>query len=141
MRRFVDTNVPMYAAGAAHELREPCRKVLEAIRTGEIEAVIDTEVVQEILHRYGRMGLYGEGARMARDVLAMASVVYPVEREDAERSVELFERLGPKGLRARDAVHAAVMLRRGIREIISADTHFDLVEGIRRIDPWEFGAR
>ncbi len=141
MQRFVDTNVPMYAAAAAHELREPCRKVPEAIRTGEIEAVIDTEVVQEILHRYGRMGLYGEGARMARDVPAMASVVYPVEREDAEQSVELFERLGSRGLRARDAVHAAVMLRRGIREIISADTHFDPVEGIRRIDPREFGAR
>jgi predicted nucleic acid-binding protein len=48
----VDTNVPMYAAGKSHHLKEPCQRVILAIAKGELNAVTDTEVFQEILYRY-----------------------------------------------------------------------------------------
>ena len=35
----------------------------------------------------------------------------------------------------RDAVHAATMRNNGLETIISADTHFDRIPGIRRADP------
>ena len=34
-----------------------------------------------------------------------------------------------------DAIHIATMLNRGILHIVSADTHFDSVAGIQRIEP------
>ena len=37
----------------------------------------------------------------------------------------------------RDLIHAAVMLTHGIDVIISADTYFDIIEGVRRLDPGE----
>ena len=38
----------------------------------------------------------------------------------------------------RDWLHLAVMLNNGITDIISADRHFDDIEGITRLDPREF---
>ena len=37
------------------------------------------------------------------------------------------------GIQARDAIHAAVMLNRGITRIMSADRGFDRIPGIQRI--------
>ena len=39
------------------------------------------------------------------------------------------------GVSARDLVHAAVMRRLGVDRIISADTDFDRLEAIERLDP------
>ena len=36
---------------------------------------------------------------------------------------------------ARDVIHVAVMQNNGLTEIISTDAHFDLIEGITRLDP------
>lgn len=49
---FVDANIPMYAAGVEHPLKQPCVAMLEAIAKGSLGAVTNVEVVQEILHRY-----------------------------------------------------------------------------------------
>ena len=38
-RVFIDTNIPMYAAGASHPLREPARQVILAIATSQLDAV------------------------------------------------------------------------------------------------------
>ncbi len=38
-------------------------------------------------------------------------------------------------LRSRDVIHAAVMFNNGISKMISTDKHFDVIMGIRRIDP------
>ena len=53
---FVDTAVLMYAVGADHPLREPCRRVLAGVESGEIDAEISVEVVQELVHRYLAIG-------------------------------------------------------------------------------------
>jgi predicted nucleic acid-binding protein len=49
---LVDANVFMYAAGAEHPHKAPSRIFLEKVAGGEIEAALDAEVLQEILHRY-----------------------------------------------------------------------------------------
>ena len=55
--------------------------------------------------------------------------VYPVEREDVERARRLVQ---TTRLSARDAVHIAIMRRRGITRILTFDLGFDEVEGIAR---------
>jgi len=135
--RFLDVNVPMYAAGRAHPYKEPCAWVMTEIAEGRLEVAIDVEIVQEILHRYGAIGRREVGLTLAKNLLDLVSTVYPVEPEDVRLAMELFRRYGPRGLTARDAIHAAVMQRYGIREIISTDAHFDLIRGIRRLDPKE----
>ena len=49
---FIDANLIMYSIGSPHPLREPCKKILEKIKSREILGVTNTEVLQEILYRY-----------------------------------------------------------------------------------------
>ena len=56
--------------------------------------------------------------------------VLPITDRDMALACDLIER--HRGLPARDAVHAATMQNNGLETIISADTHFDRIPGIRR---------
>ncbi len=136
-RRFLDVNVPMYAGGKAHPYREPCRWVMTEVAEGRLAVAIDTEIVQEILYRFGAIQRWPTGVAMARDVVALVAAIHPVEVEDARLAIDLFERYGPRGVAARDVLHVAVMKSKGLTEIISTDPHFELIEGITRLDPAE----
>lgn len=47
---FLDTNVFLYAVGAAHPLRELGQNVLRRVTNGDLLATTSTEVIQEILY-------------------------------------------------------------------------------------------
>lgn len=49
---LIDSNIFMYAAGTPHPNKEPSATFLDQVAIGEVDAVIDAEVLQEILHRY-----------------------------------------------------------------------------------------
>ncbi len=132
---LLDVNVPMYAAGRPHRYREACVKAMSEVAEGRLNAAIDTETIQEILYRYGALRKWSIAIALANNLLDVVDTVYPVLPSDASLTVELFERYAPKGVTARDLVHVAVMKSNGLAEIISTDSHFDLVEGIRRLDP------
>jgi predicted nucleic acid-binding protein len=134
---FLDVNVPMYAAGVEHPYREPCRWVMAEIAGERLTAVIDAEIIQEILHRYGALGRYADAVAIAREVMEIIPSVLAITAGDVQTAVALFQQYAPQGLRARDVLHLAVMLNNGLTDIISTDGHFDLVPGIRRIDPGE----
>lgn len=63
-RLFIDVNIPMYAAGTTHPLREPSQRVIKAIAAGQLDALTDAEVFQEILYRYLHIGERGKGFRV-----------------------------------------------------------------------------
>jgi predicted nucleic acid-binding protein len=132
---LLDVNVPMYAAGQAHRYKVPCAWVMREIAEGRLAAAIDTEAVQEILYRYGALQQWSIAVRMATNVLDIVPTVLPVQEADARLAVALLQRYGPVGVKARDLIHVAVMQNHGLTDIISTDTHFDLIEGITRLDP------
>lgn len=132
---FVDVNVPMYAAGAAHRYREACIWVLQQIAAGHIEAVIDTEIIQEVLYRYGNLKRWQIAATMANNLFVLIPNVLAVTLSDAQLAVELFKKYAPQGITARDLIHVAVMQNNDIQHIISTDKHFDKIAGIKRLDP------
>ena len=133
MTVFIDTAVLMYAAGGPHPLREASRAVLRRVGAGDVEAVISAVVVQEILHRFTRIGRPEQGAELARTALDLFAPVLPVTHAVMRRVPELVE-VHPD-LAARDLVHVATCLEEGIAEIVSPDRGFDAVPGIRRLDP------
>lgn len=137
MKVFVDSNVPMYVAGRDHPLREPARRFLARVRTGEVEAYTSTEVLQEILYRY--FGL--RRADLAHEVyelfVQLCPVVLPVTLADTDRARALLRTVD--GLSVRDAVHAGVALNHDIPRIASFDRGFERVAGLERL-PLESGA-
>jgi len=128
---FVDANVPMYLVGAGHPNKVRGQHLLERLTAERRRLVTSSEVFQEILRRYvatDRRALI----ELAFETLAgIVDDVLAVEWADvlaAKALVHAHPRLS-----ARDAVHAAVMQRRRITEILTFDSGFDEVTGIRRL--------
>lgn len=141
-RAFVDANVPIYAAGRDHPLREPCKEVLELAARRPGVSFTDAEVLQEMLHRYLSLKKWPAGKQVVIDFAAvMRGGIEAVRGEDVEHACALADGYAPR-LAARDLLHAAVMLRMGSDTIITADADFDDLqsEGIARLDPAEIAA-
>jgi len=126
---FVDSNIPMYLVGADHQHKAEARALLErAIADGET-LVTDAEVLQEILHRYFAIDRRDAIGPAFDALLGVVDEVFPVERDDVDRARRL---LGAAGLSARDAVHVAIMRRRGVSRILTFDRGFDGIPGVQR---------
>ncbi len=114
---------------------EACVWVLTQVAEGRLQAAIDSEIVQEILYRYGELERWDIAVSLAANLLDLVPTVYSVGSDDARLAIELFEQYAPQGVKARDLIHVAVMRRCGLTRVISTDRHFDQVAGIERLDP------
>ncbi len=132
---FLDVNVPMYAAGKDHPYKESCVWVLTEITNSRLETVIDAEIIQEILYRFGALQNWRVGAQMAQNLLDLIPTVLPVTVDDMKTAVSLYAQYAPHGVKARDVLHAAVMQSHQLTNIISTDKHFDQIADIMRLDP------
>lgn len=131
---FLDANVPIYAAGRPHPLKEPCSQILMLIAERPRAFITDAEVLQELLHRYLALRLWSGGREVFRRLAElMREQVEPVHAVDVEQAALLADQHAD--LSARDLLHAAVMSRLGLRRIVSADTGFDRLSDVERLDP------
>jgi uncharacterized protein len=133
---FVDTNIPVYAAGGEDPHKKPCIAIMAELARHPGAGISNAEVLQEILFVYLRR----------REPLKAAAVIdafdealdwriQAVTREDVLTAARM---AAAPSLQARDRIHLAVMARLGVTTIISADRGFDRVSGIRRLDPLQF---
>ena len=128
---FVDSNIPMYLVGAPHPNKDAARAALERIINRGEKMVTSAEVMQEILHRYGAIRR-PDAIQPAFDaLLGVVDEVYAVESEDVQRARDVMMGIGK--LSARDALHVAVMKRRGITRVLSFDVGFDAVGWVERV--------
>ena len=133
---FLDANLIMYSVGGPHPLKDPCNRVLEKIKSGDIFSVTNTEVLQEILHRYFSIGKPEIAEIAYTSLIRICISVYPVTIAETDRALSLMKEIPT--ITSRDAIHAATMINNGIEKIISTDIHFDLISEINRIDPGKF---
>ena len=116
---FVDTNVFMYAVGRDHPLKEEARSFFEAATADRSPLCTSAEVLQELLHAYlpvGRLETHDAAVRLLE---SMVVDVWPVEREDVRLARDLIGKHPALG--ARDLLHLACCVRRGIARIKSFD--------------------
>ena len=137
-RVFIDTNIPMYAAGAAHSLKEPCVRVMQLATAHPHIFVTDAEVLQEIIHRYlsVRQWLVGREAFSAFAEV-MHGRIEPVYVEDILHAARLAN--DHPNMSSRDLVHTTVAQRLGVSYIVSADADFDRIPGVTRLAPERVG--
>jgi len=116
---FVDTNVFMYFVGSEHPLREQARDFFDGARLQHLRLVTSTEVLQEILHRYVKLGRRGTASDAFALVDGSVSEVWPVERVDIDLARSLADRY--PGLEARDLVHLACCIRHEPHDLMTFD--------------------
>ncbi len=126
----------MYAVGADHALREPCRAALERAVHQGAALVTDSEVLQELLYRYFAIRRPGIAKIVYASAIRLCHEVLPVAEPHTARALALL--LERPSLSARDAVHVATMESARIRRILSTDRDFDAFSEIERIDPQAF---
>jgi predicted nucleic acid-binding protein len=130
---LIDSNVIMYAAGAAHRNRSRSLRYLEFIAKGDIEAALDAEVLQEILHRYKAIGRWVDGMRAYTLARSVVPTVLPIDAETTDRARALMDVY--RQLSARDAVHAAVVVVNNLDGICTFDRIYDRIAEVNRIEP------
>lgn len=129
----LDTTVLVYAKGADHPLRDPCRELVAAIAEERIEATTTAEVIQEFVHVRARRRERSDAAALGRDYAELLSPLLGVTRDNLQRGLVLFEKTPCLG--AFDAVLAAATAGAGAAALVSADTAFADLPGISHIVP------
>lgn len=130
----VDANIPVYVWGREHPLKRAATDVFDLIALHPASFFTDAEVLQELLHRYRALGMWDS----VRDKFAgfaelVSGRIEPMLEADVLAAADLAGRY-PQ-LSARDLIHVAVMLRAGARHIVSADSGFDVITEVERLDP------
>jgi predicted nucleic acid-binding protein len=131
----LDSTVLVYAVGADHPLRDPCRELVGAIAAGR-PATTTVEVLQEFAHVWARRRSREAAVRLARDYSDLLAPLLVVGEDDLHDGLRLYarsERLG-----AFDAVLAAAAHRANAKVIVSADEAFAEAD-LRHVVPDEAG--
>lgn len=129
----LDTTVLVYAKGADHRLREPCRRLIQAIERGAVQATTTAEAIQEFAHVRARRRDRTDAARLGGAYVDLLSPLLAITEGDLRAGLALFERY--PGLGAFDATIAAVAIGVGAQALVSADRAFAAVEDLPHIDP------
>lgn len=151
-RVLVDANIVLYVlAGKSPQ----CRKFLSRCAEGSIEGIITTVVAAEICHRRmileaAARGLVSSNPAKAlgrerskvrkltdyadevRDLLGGGLTAEAVRPEDFPVALEFQNR---HGLLTNDSLNLAAARRLGLRDIATADSHFDSIVGWRVYRP------
>lgn len=130
---LLDANILMYAGGAAHAHKADCLALLAVIAEGRVDAAMDVEVLQEILHRYRAIGRSDLGFKIYEMARTIVPEFIPICLADVDVARDLM-RADP-GLTARDGLHAAVCLRVGCEAFCTYDRDFERVPALRRTEP------
>lgn len=129
---FIDSNIPMCLIGAAHAHKTEAQQMLERCILDRRRLVTDSEVLQEILHRYVAINRRDAIQPAFNLLLGVVDEIFPIEVSSVERAKKIV--LSRKQLSARDALHLAVMEQQRIKQILTFDTGFDGIAGIKRVD-------
>ena len=135
----LDTTVLVYALGSDHPFRQPCRRLIGAVTSGDVAATTTVEVVQEFVHVWARRRDRRAAAELGLDYAELLSPLLQVDVDGLRTGLALFssgDRLG-----AFDAVLAAAALASGAERLVSADRAFGTVHGLAHVLPDANGVR
>lgn len=129
----LDTTVLVYAVGADHPFRDPCRQIVAAVQDGRLEATCTVEVIQEFAHVRARRRDRADAAELARAYAELLSPLLVIEERDLGDGLRLFET--HSGLGSFDAVLAAAARSFGAAALVSADAAYAVVPRLRHVIP------
>lgn len=123
----------VYAVGADHPLRNPCREIVRRAGTRNLRGEASVDVLQEFAHQ--RMRRTGDRAEAVRSARAIAGLCRLHETTPAVALAALDVLATNDRLTARDATFVALAAALGIAVILTPDKDFDGLDGLRRVDP------
>lgn len=134
--KLIDTNIILYSLGREHPLKEPCRRLIAKITSGEIAANIDVEILQEVLYIYAHRNERVKGIAACRYLLDIFPNPFSVSKNEISSAISFMDKY--PSLVSRDAIHASVVVNNKLKGIISEDRDYDMIKGIKRFKCRDF---
>lgn len=133
---ILDPTVLVYAVGEAHRFRDPCQRMIVAIRDGHVMATTTPQVVQEFAHVRARRRGRADARRLGIEYTDLLSPLLAVDEDGLRAGLDLFGAAGRPG--AFDSLVAAAGLANHAT-VVSADVAFGDIPGLRHVVPDEAG--
>jgi uncharacterized protein len=134
---LLDTSILVYAVGAEHRLRAPCRRLIELVADGTVVATTTVEAIQEFVHVRARRRSRGDAAELGRAYATLLAPLAQPTSTDLDEGLRLFEHQTELG--TFDAVLATTALRLTAGRLASADRAFQTVAGLTVLNPADDG--
>ena len=129
--RYVDSNIFISNLTGDNRLGKAAEKYLEAAASGKESAATSVHTMIEIYaFLKGKKLSEQRISEILRDVNQHGVTLLPFEPEFLKEALSMVK----KNWKLGDAIHYVTMKKHGIKEIVTDDSHFDNIEGIKRID-------
>ena len=135
MRAFVDSNIFIYAAQAHPKFGKACKKIVEDIESRKIEATTSVLNVAEVAEVIDRNVDRKASINVVELLLALPMDIEDVVKEHEIDALSIFALSKANYF---DTVFAAVMKEKFIDTIITNDSHFEEIKGIKSIKPLNY---
>lgn len=135
MKVFIDSNIFIYAAQAHPKFGESCKKILEDIESGKLEAITSVLNIAEVTEFIDRNEDRKASISVLELLLALPMDVECVVKEHEVDALSIFSLSKATYI---DTVFVAVMKEKFIDTIITNDSHFKDIKGIKVIKPLDY---
>lgn len=129
---YLDSNVFFYAKIMDKVFGKPCSTVLRRVVSNELEASTSVLVPIEVANALRKYGLAKDVADEVRAIFSLGIEIYSIDGADGREAAEIYSEIN---ISPYDCLHAAIMRKNGLKEIISADKDFDRLSWLKRFDP------
>ncbi len=131
-KQYIDSNVFFYAKIRDRVYGSACSTILRKIVSGELEAATSALVLVEVANAMRKYGFESEVAKEVRAICSLRIDLCAIDASDVQEATDIYEEVE---ISPYDCLHAAVMRRYGLKEIVSADKDFDRIKWLKRLDP------
>ena len=129
---YLDSNIFFYAKIRDKKYGDACANILSSLVEGKLSGETSTLAVVETSNALRKYGRSSDVPDEVGAIYSLGLTIHELLNADVRLATEIFAqtRVSPY-----DCAHAAVMKRNGLRNILSADAHFEDIPGINRTDP------
>ena len=129
---YLDSNVFVSAALYTDELGDRAREIVSGVELGKLKAATSSLTYDEVFWAVKKFKGRDAAVKAGGAFLSMINlVIVDVDRDVLQRAHGLISAEG-SSLDPRDAIHAACAFAKEVIEIVSEDSDFDSVEGLKR---------
>ena len=129
---YLDSNIFFYAKIRDRKYGDACANILNSLVEGKLSGQTSTLAVVETSNALRKYGRSSDVPDEVGAIYSLGLTIHELLNADLRLATEIFAqtRVSPY-----DCAHAAVMKRNGLRNILSADAHFEDIPGLNRTDP------
>ncbi len=129
---YIDSNVFFYARIMDRSYGRSCANVVRRVASKQLDASTSVLVPIEVANAMSKYGLAKDVPTEIHAIVSLGLEIYPIEAADASEAAEFFRETGVSPY---DCLHASVIRKNGLKDIVSADKDFDKFQWLRRTDP------